>query len=70
MPTKTFTSFDIAAEVHELKNAIADARVNNIYQLDPETLVLKLHKVDTPPLLLLLEAGRRFHLTAYAQEKP
>ena len=70
MPPKTFTSFDIAAEVHELKKAITDARVNNIYQLDPETLVLKLHKVDMPPLLLLLESGRRFHLTAYAQQNP
>jgi predicted ribosome quality control (RQC) complex YloA/Tae2 family protein len=67
---KVFTSFDVAAEAHELKNAIADARVNNIYQLDPKTLLLKLHKVDKPPLLLLLEAGNRFHLTAYAREKP
>jgi predicted ribosome quality control (RQC) complex YloA/Tae2 family protein len=64
------TSFDIAAEAHELKNVITDSRVNNIYQLDARTLLLKLHKTDQPPLLLLLEAGRRFHLTAYAQEKP
>jgi predicted ribosome quality control (RQC) complex YloA/Tae2 family protein len=70
LPNKVFTSFDIAAEVHELKNQVADSRVNNIYQLEPKTLLLKLHKVDQPPLLLLLEAGRRFHLTAYAQEKP
>jgi predicted ribosome quality control (RQC) complex YloA/Tae2 family protein len=65
-----FTSFDVAAKAHELKNEITDSRVNNIYQLDAKTLLLKLHKVDKPPLLLLLEAGRRFHLTAYAQEKP
>jgi predicted ribosome quality control (RQC) complex YloA/Tae2 family protein len=70
VPNKVFTSFDIAAETHELKNIIADSRVNNIYQLDPKTLLLKLHKTDSPPLLLLLEAGRRFDLTAYAQEKP
>jgi predicted ribosome quality control (RQC) complex YloA/Tae2 family protein len=70
LPTKTFTSFDIAAEAYELKNAIADSRVNNIYQLDPDTVMLKLHKVDKPPLLLLLESGSRFHLTAYGQEKP
>jgi predicted ribosome quality control (RQC) complex YloA/Tae2 family protein len=70
LPNKVFTSFDIAAEVNELKKVIADSRVNNVYQLDPETVMLKLHKVDTPPLLLLLESGRRFHLTAYAQEKP
>jgi predicted ribosome quality control (RQC) complex YloA/Tae2 family protein len=70
LPNKVFTSFDVAAEAHELKDVIADSRVNNIYQLDPKTLLLKLHKVDKPPLLLLLDAGRRFHLTAYAQEKP
>jgi predicted ribosome quality control (RQC) complex YloA/Tae2 family protein len=70
LPNKVFTSFDIAAEVNELKKVVADARVNNVYQLDTEKVMLKLHKVDTPPLLLLLESGRRFHLTAYAQEKP
>jgi predicted ribosome quality control (RQC) complex YloA/Tae2 family protein len=70
LPNKVFTSFDVAAETHELKSAVADSRVNNIYQLDPKTLLLKLHKVNQPPLLLLLDAGRRFHLTSYAQEKP
>lgn len=70
LPNKVFTSFDVAAETFELKSVIAGSRVNNIYQLDPKTLLLKLHKTDQPPLLLVLEAGRRFHLTAYAQEKP
>jgi predicted ribosome quality control (RQC) complex YloA/Tae2 family protein len=70
LPNKVFTSIDIAVEVNELKKLIADSRVNNVYQLDPETVMLKLHKVDMPPLLLLLQSGRRFHLTAYAQEKP
>jgi predicted ribosome quality control (RQC) complex YloA/Tae2 family protein len=65
-----FTSFDVAAEIHALKSTVTDSRVNNIYQIDSKTLLLKLHKVDKPPLLLLLESGRRFHLTAYAQEKP
>lgn len=70
MPKKDFTSFDIHAVIHELKDKLVDARVNNIYQLDAKTLLLKLHKTNQAPLLLVLEAGRRLHLTAYSLEKP
>lgn len=70
LPKKEFTSFDVSAVVHELKEAIANSRVNNIYQLDAATLLLKLHKTDKPPLRLTLEAGKRLHLTAYALEPP
>jgi predicted ribosome quality control (RQC) complex YloA/Tae2 family protein len=67
---KEFTSFDVAVIVHELKEAIVNSRVNNIYQFDAKTLLLKLHKIDNPPLRLVMEAGRRLHLTAYALENP
>ena len=67
---KEFTSFDIAAAVQELKGLIADSRVNNIYQLDEKTLIFKLHKTDTPPIRLVMEAGRRLHTTSYAEENP
>jgi predicted ribosome quality control (RQC) complex YloA/Tae2 family protein len=70
LPKKDFTSFDIHAVIHELKDTLVDARVNNIYQLDGKTLLLKLHKTNQAPLLLILEAGRRLHLTAYSLEKP
>ncbi|HEX9861920.1 MAG TPA: ribosome rescue protein RqcH [Candidatus Bathyarchaeia archaeon] len=70
MPKKEFTSFDASAAVHELREALANSRVNNVYQLDAKTLLLKLHKADAPPLRLVMEAGRRLHLTAYALEKP
>ena len=66
MRKKDFTSFDVAVVVHELKKAIADARVNKIYQFNEKTLVLKLHKTGKPPLRLAFEAGRRINLTAYA----
>lgn len=56
--------------MHELREALVDSRVNNVYQLDAKTLLLKLHKTDAPPLRLVMEAGRRLHLTAYALEKP
>jgi predicted ribosome quality control (RQC) complex YloA/Tae2 family protein len=67
---KEFTSFDVAVAVHELKEAIVNSRVNNIYQFNEKTLVLKLHKTDKPPLRLVMEAGRRLHLTAYALKPP
>jgi predicted ribosome quality control (RQC) complex YloA/Tae2 family protein len=67
---KEFTSFDVAIAVHELKEAVANARVNNIYQLNEKTLVLKLHKTSKPPLRLVMEAGTRLHLTSYALKPP
>ena len=70
MRKKEFTSFDIAAATHELKATIADSRVNNIYQLGEKTLIFKLHKINLPPIRLVMEAGRRLHSTVYAQENP
>jgi predicted ribosome quality control (RQC) complex YloA/Tae2 family protein len=67
---KEFTSFDVAIVVHEIKEALANSRVNKIYQFNEKTLVLKLHKTDKPPLRLVMEAGRRLHLTAYALKPP
>ena len=70
MRKKDFTSFDIAAAVSELKGLITESRVNNIYQLDEKTLIFKLHKINLPPIRLVMEAGRRLHSTVYAQESP
>jgi predicted ribosome quality control (RQC) complex YloA/Tae2 family protein len=67
---KEFSSFDIAAAIKELKTTLADSRVNNIYQLDEKTVVFKLHKTDKPPIRLVMEAGRRLHVTSYAEENP
>jgi len=67
---KEFTSFDVAAIVRELREAVLDSRVSNVYQLDAKTLLFKLHKPDKPAFLLVLEAGKRLHLTSYTVEKP
>jgi len=67
---KEFTSFDVAAVVRELKETILDSRVSNVYQLEGKTLLLKLHKPDKPGFRLVLEAGKRLHLTSYVMEKP
>lgn len=60
----------MAAVVLELQECIIDSRVNSVYQLDGKTLLLKLHKPDKPELRLVLESGRRLHLTSYVLEKP
>lgn len=70
MSTKEFTSFDVAVVVRELKTEVQCSIVSNIYQLDAKTIALKLHKADKPTLWLILAAGRRMNLTAYASEKP
>ena len=67
---KEFSSFDVAVVVHELTEAVANSRVNNIYQLNEKTVILKLHKTDKPQLRLVMEAGRRLHLTSYALKPP
>jgi len=67
---KEFTSFDVAATISELKGLIAESRVNNIYQLGEKTLIFKLHKINLPPIRLVVEAGRRLHSTVYVQESP
>jgi len=64
------TSFDIATLTLELNRALQGARINNIYQINSTTLLLKLHQSSNPPLSLLIEAGKRAHLTSYAIGKP
>jgi predicted ribosome quality control (RQC) complex YloA/Tae2 family protein len=64
------TSFDVAAVLHELNKTILDARINNIYQTDDQTLLMKLRKPDKPASRLVVEAGKRLHLTSYVVDKP
>jgi predicted ribosome quality control (RQC) complex YloA/Tae2 family protein len=64
------SSFDIAAVVYELDQKIKNARIENIYQTSPTTILLRLHQQNQPTLQLLMEAGKRFHLTSYATTKP
>jgi predicted ribosome quality control (RQC) complex YloA/Tae2 family protein len=67
---KELTSFDVAAVVRELKEAILDSRVSNVYQLGSKTLLFRLHKPEKPVFGLILGSARRMHLTAYVMEKP
>jgi predicted ribosome quality control (RQC) complex YloA/Tae2 family protein len=64
------SSFDLAVLSAELDRALKDYYVDNIYQVNPTTLLVKLNKPASPVRNLLIEAGRRVHLTAYSVEKP
>ena len=64
------TSFDVGAIVYELADAIKNARVENVYQIDHKAFLFRLHRANQPPMQLIVEAGKRVHLTDYALEKP
>jgi predicted ribosome quality control (RQC) complex YloA/Tae2 family protein len=64
------TSFDVAALVFELNQRIKSARIGKIYQINQTTLLFKLHPLERTPLYLLIESGKRMHLTSYILQKP
>jgi len=64
------TSFDIAAVVQEISGVVKDTFIDNIYQINALTLLFNLRKPSQTPMNLLIEAGRRFHLTSYIVSKP
>ncbi len=62
------SSFDVAAIVSELKKVIVGARIRNIYQVG-DVFLVKLRGMGET-LQLLVEPGRRIHLTWYERAKP
>jgi predicted ribosome quality control (RQC) complex YloA/Tae2 family protein len=70
MLKKEMTSFDVAAIIHELNDLTKDSHIAKIYQIGTRTLLLKLRRSDQPKLHLLIEAGKRLHLTSYVHETP
>ncbi|XP_025834087.1 nuclear export mediator factor NEMF homolog isoform X2 [Agrilus planipennis] len=62
-----FNSYDIVCVVAELQKIIG-MRVNNIYDVDNKTYLIKLHKGDEKRLLLL-ESGIRIHITNFEWPK-
>lgn len=67
---KEITSFDLALLISELNQRIKGARISNIYQIKPKTLLLKLRQPSQPRIHLLIEAGKRLNTTYYTHEKP
>jgi len=63
-------SFDIAVVTAELDRMVSGHWVDNIYQLNPKTLLLNLHGKEGARTNLIFEAGRRVHATSYEVKKP
>jgi predicted ribosome quality control (RQC) complex YloA/Tae2 family protein len=64
------TSFDTTAIVYELNKIIIGARIENVYQTNPLTLIFRLHQSNQPTFQMLIEAGKRVHMTSYVLSKP
>lgn len=64
-----FTSLDVRAVTRELRASLEGAHLQNIYDVNPRTLLLKFTKREAK-VLLLVEAGVRVHATRYDRESP
>lgn len=62
-----FNTFDIICVVAELQKYVG-MRVNNIYDIDNKTYLLKLHRSEEKGVILL-ESGNRIHSTAFEWPK-
>jgi predicted ribosome quality control (RQC) complex YloA/Tae2 family protein len=62
------SNFDIAVLLNELSQSVIGSRINNIYQINE----LSLFKLSTKngDKMLLMEPGRRIHLTRYVRTVP
>lgn len=63
------SSIDLAVVTTELNEYIRGSRINKIYQINSKTILLKLRR-GSEIYNLLIEAGRRIHLTFYEVDKP
>lgn len=63
------SSFDLTVVIAELNGIIKGSRINKIYQVNPKTVLMKL-RGQGETSNLLIESGRRIHLTVYEVERP
>lgn len=63
------SSFDVCAMVEELRE-LRGARLNKVYQVTPQELKVVLNIKDFGKAELVIEAGRRVHLTEYPKPSP
>ncbi|CAH8454001.1 unnamed protein product [Heterobilharzia americana] len=65
-----YTTFDVMVSVSEIRNRVLGYRVNNIYDVDNKTYLLKLNSVTSDDkAILLLESGSRIHITDFEWPK-
>ncbi|XP_063296428.1 ribosome quality control complex subunit NEMF [Pelobates fuscus] len=63
-----FNTIDIRAVIAELNDSLLGMRVNNVYDVDNKTYLIRLQKPDAKAMLLL-ESGIRIHTTEFEWPK-
>ncbi len=66
----SLSSIDISALVSELQPKLIGSWVNNIYSISKNRVILRFRKSTESPMELVIELGKRFHLTKYVRKKP
>ena len=66
----SLSGIDVRALVHELSNQIIGSWVTNIYQLPNRIFIFKLRKSEIGAIFLLIEPGKRVHLTQFNRTMP
>jgi len=61
---------DVAALVRELHPRLHDAKITKIYQHSPDEIRIGLHIFKEGRTNLVIEAGKRFHLTKNPEIAP
>ncbi|MGP3703155.1 MAG: ribosome rescue protein RqcH [Candidatus Bathyarchaeota archaeon] len=67
---KQLTSFDVSVLCSELRNELKGYYIENVYHPEHLSILLRFNKPASPEKYLLVEAGRRIHLTSYRIKKP
>ncbi|KAI8051426.1 fibronectin-binding protein A N-terminus-domain-containing protein [Syncephalis plumigaleata] len=63
-----FTSIDVRAVVNELRDRVVNLRLQNVYDVNSKTFLLKFARSDKKELVLV-ESGIRIHSTQYSRDK-
>ena len=66
----SLSSIDISALMQELRPRLIGSWVNNIYSLGRNRVILRFRKSTESPIELIIEMGKRFHITKYVRKKP
>jgi len=67
---KAMSNVDVAAVVEELQEKLVGAFIGKAYQLAPDRVVVSFQSSGRGKLDLILESGRRIHLTEKPREAP
>lgn len=67
---KSMSNVDIYTICQELKDQLTGARVDKSYQPTNDTVVIRFHKAGTGRLDLVMQAGKRIHLSVYPLSNP